>query len=307
MKENGSDRVNALVDEVEAGKLTVSEFLRAARSMGAGDGIGPHIRPANGSSGALRAGTFRRTKMAVRIQAVGENGAGGNRIEGFVKPGATRFSHRFKEGEWDQRVVAGTGRMNVGGNERAVRGGDRVHIPRGRPFQFLNAGRQPWRFEATHPVWMPETFEYEYRGRVIPGGEMWFELKTTPEEEASRPLYNVLSAADGMGTYVVVLLEPGTATIPQFNTDGDNILTTISGTGGVAWGGAEAFELTRGNTARLVASQTFALRNESAAPILVEIRPDSPRMWQPDTSFWEVAPGTVVPGSHVWFEFVLPD
>src|SRR2546422_6477649 len=53
------------------------------------------------------------------------------------------------------------------------------------------------------------------------------------------------------------------------------------------------------------ANEQFQLINPGNASFLVEVRPDTPRIWDPTTSFWGISPGQFVPGSEVWFEFVL--
>jgi mannose-6-phosphate isomerase-like protein (cupin superfamily) len=298
---NDAEKVNELIDKMEAGELSRRDFLRGVAALGLTvSAIGPLVQ-ASGREVTAQAKGQTRTGLLVRIQAVrGE----GNLIEGVVKPGALEFSHEFTEGEWDQEITEGTAEVDVKNVKKSLKKSEKVKIKAKEKFKFSNKGKQRWRFQAKHPMWLPDRFSYEYQGKRISGSEMWFELKTSPDEVAKRPVYSVMTA-NKQDTFVVVSLDPGSETIPCYYTDGDNIITVVSGSGALLVNGTPR-PLSRGGSATVKVSERFQVKNTSSAPMMVEVRPDKPRMWNPDASLWEVAAGNFVKGDQVWFEYVLP-
>jgi mannose-6-phosphate isomerase-like protein (cupin superfamily) len=153
-------------------------------------------------------------------------------------------------------------------------------------------------------MWLPDRFFYKFNDVRVPGTEMWFELKTSPDDNTVRPMYNV-RASGKEGTFVIVFVEPESQSISCFYTDGPNIVTIISGSGTLVVNG-QPQELERGSSVTVEVNSQFQLRNHSDEPFIAEIRPDTPRMWNPTTSFWEISAERFVMGDEVWFEFVLP-
>ena len=297
--------INQLVDQLEGGKLTVRAFLRKVQETGPlPSGIGPSVHKA-----PTIPPLFVRTRVVVRISAM--EGAAGTLIEGTVKAGGPEFGQVITNGAWRLEMTEGVGDMQVQRTKKRLRKGERIEVPRNRSFRFLTAKRS-WRFRAQHPTWQPNTFFYRYQGRRIPGSEMWFEIKTSPDDDTQRPLYNVLPA-DQKGTFVVVTIEPGTRTIRQYYTDGANIVTAISGNGilSISSGSrngrrARRVLLDRGTSVKIDRLQRFEVINEGTAPLFVEVRPDKPRMWDPARSFWQVSSRRFVSGNDIYFEHVIP-
>lgn len=308
--------INRLLDKVERGQIGVRDFIRGASAAAAGSpGLGPFVaarsasgvRPLGTRAAAATARTappVQRTGVIVRITEV--SGDRGNLIEGVVKPGAIAFWQSFSSGEWTQTITAGTALINVNGTERTVDKGKEIRFRAGDRFMFLNPGGKPWRFSARHPMWQPDLFTYEYNGDQMSGSEMWFELKSSRDDEQRRPVYNVLSL-DGRGTFVVTLVEQDATPIRQRNTDGPNVVTVLAGAAGLRLGTRGGLESVARGGSRLVAiNQAFAVFNPGAPVTLAEIRPDPPRFWNPDASMFELSARRFAKGNKVWFEFILP-
>ncbi len=63
--------------------------------------------------------------------------------EATVPPGTETFEHLHRTSEEIYFFTAGTGRMRLGTEERAVRDGDCVVIPPGTPHKLWNDGTEP--------------------------------------------------------------------------------------------------------------------------------------------------------------------
>ena len=145
-----ADKVNELIDRMEAGELTRREFLRGVAALGLSiSAIGPLVWASSASQVRAQPRGLNRTGLVVRIQAV--QGAG-NLIEGVVKPGAVEFTHSFTDGEWDQEIVDGTAEVAVGREQKNLKKNERIKIREKEKYKFDNKGRQRWRFQAKHPT-----------------------------------------------------------------------------------------------------------------------------------------------------------
>jgi mannose-6-phosphate isomerase-like protein (cupin superfamily) len=246
---------------------------------------------------------LNRTGVIIRIQAVA--GTQGNTIEGTVKPHALEFSQTFTEGEWNHEVVDGTAEISQVNTENTLKKGERLKIHANQKFAFKNKSTQPWRFKAHHPMWQPYTFFYEFRGQRIPGSDMWFELKGSPDEDVKRPMYNIQPSDDQRGTFALAVVDPGSETLTQYNTDGANAVTILSGSGTLTLDGEKA-RVNRGDSVLIEAGERFQLTNDAKQPLVFEIRPDAPRIWNPDAAFYEISPGQFAIGDQVWFEMIIP-
>jgi mannose-6-phosphate isomerase-like protein (cupin superfamily) len=296
--------LNSLIDRLETGKLTMLSFLRNV------DQIGLKAKPLGrlvalpagpGAAGGVETDGMRRTGTVVRVRAVGTEG---NVIEGQVRPGALALTQVFSSGTWHQSIIRGKAMLTIDNAQKTVRPGETINISSGTAFKFRNPGDEPWHFTATHPTWRPDLFEYQFGNTKVTGNEMWFELKVGPDDSKQRPVYNV--RADGnRGTFVVVLVGSRMQTLPASYTDGDNVITVLSGSCSVSVNGV-ASEIARGASVVVRSGQTFSVSNQKRKSALVEIRPDSPRMWNPHESSYEIAPGDFATGDNVWFEYVLP-
>jgi mannose-6-phosphate isomerase-like protein (cupin superfamily) len=289
---------------LEIGKLSIREFLREVNSLKLPTAsIGEQVEPkkTKGAEGGPKA-TLRRTGNVVRILAI--EGDAGNTIEGTVKPGALTLTQMFTTGKWDQEIVKGKAVIKIDNSQQTLAAGAKIKIKPKQKFKFENKGDKAWQFTARHSTWMPDKFFYQFGNLQVPGTEMWFELKTSSDDDTKRPMYNV-RAADETGTFVVTLVEPGTETLTAFYKDGDNIITGLSGEGTVVLDG-KSQGLARGASVTVKKNQRFKLRTTSNASLLAEIRPTKPRMWNPMTSFYETSKGNFVTGDLVWFEYILP-
>lgn len=63
--------------------------------------------------------------------------------EAVVPPGGATLRHRHHESEELYFILAGTGRMTLGGDEFAIAPGDTVLIPPGTPHGLFNTGTEP--------------------------------------------------------------------------------------------------------------------------------------------------------------------
>lgn len=65
--------------------------------------------------------------------------------EETLPPGSTVPRHYHEVIEEIYFIVSGTGRMKLGDEERTVRAGDAIYIPRLTPHELTNSGSQPMR------------------------------------------------------------------------------------------------------------------------------------------------------------------
>lgn len=75
-----------------------------------------------------------RTTSAIELCSLAEE---------VLPPGAAVARHHHHKTEEVYYILSGTGRMTVGGEERAVAAGDAIFIPRGATHTLANTGAQP--------------------------------------------------------------------------------------------------------------------------------------------------------------------
>lgn len=309
--ERARRRLNRLVDRMETGAMSRRTFLRAATALGVlSSGIGSFVDPRDAQAlgdASVTQDDLRRSGLLIRVRQVSIEH--GNAIEGVLRPNAVRFWQRVYAGDLHHRTVSGRGIIDVEGQIHRVGEGDRLTIPMGQRFAYRPDSDQPWRFEATHPFWQPAEFTYGYEGAELGGDEVWFEIKRSVSDPTRRPALRLIPATERFN-YTVVAIDPGAETLGIRSPRGRMIITPITGDVALRHGpdrkSAVTQALSRGSLARVPPGAQFTIRNGGSTPALVEMRPDPPRMWDPETLYWEAGKGKEVRGDEIWFELVLP-
>ncbi len=303
--------VRTLVDQLERGEMTRLHFIRSAAALGAfAVGLSAFVEPTAAEAPRpepkVPANDLLRSGFLVRVSQVDPKA--GNSIEGIVLPEALPFWHRLSSGTWRHRTVSGRGFIEVDGVRHEVPAGKALTIPANARFTYINPGVEPWVFAANLPFWEPPSFSYGYGDLTYAGDEIWFEIKRAPMERKTRPVYRVIPAARRMN-YAVIALGPGESTLGVESPVGNMVLAPITGSVDVALARGQdrqAAKLARGEAHTAAPGEVFTLHNPTATPSLVEMRPDPPRLWHPETTLWELEPGERSTGDLVWFELVIP-
>jgi hypothetical protein len=300
-------KVNQLIDKLESGKLSMREFVRQVTRLGIPkSGVGALVEAPEAQSTLTK--DLLRTGVLVKIDE--DKAAEKTVVHGTMRPGAVEFSQLVRSAPWTLESKAQTMevvRTRTGARETVPKD-TLVEVKKGQPIQFSNPGKRSLEFVMHQPIWEPKDYAYQYDGRRIAGEEMWFELKTSTGDKKQRPMYNVISAG-GKGNYVLVTVEPKSATLRCFYTDGDYVVTGVTGVGAVeieAKGKTRTVNLSRGANAKIAKKETFSVVNQGADTLVVEIRSLSARYWAPESSYFDVGKTKFVSGSEIYFEFVIP-
>jgi mannose-6-phosphate isomerase-like protein (cupin superfamily) len=304
MADDTQSKINKLLDQLEAGKITVADFARRASKMGIGtEGLGTHVATTEAEAPIARG--LVRTGVLVKVE---EQDDQSTRVEGTVKPGAVEFDQIITK-EWQVESTDRPLAVDVAGRGAVTPVGVAVEVKARQPLRFKNPGKRTIKFVARQPVWDPKDYSYRYRDRRIAGAEMWFELKTSDVDRVPRPMYNVVSAG-GQGNFVVITVEPNTETVRSYYTDDRYVITGLVGTGAVevtrGRSRPKSTTIQRGTTVTLQPNDVFRLINTTRSDFMVEVRSVSARYWTPDSTYFETKKGKFVPGNQIYFEFVIP-
>jgi hypothetical protein len=300
-----SPKVNGLVDKLEDGKLSMRSFVRQVTRLGIPkSGVGALIQKPQPER--TLTSNLVRTGVVVRIEEM--KGAKKAIVHGAVKPGAVEFAQVVKSASWTLESSSPSMEVAVAGGRETVERDTVIEVKKGQPIRLTNPGKRTVQFVAQQPVWEPKDYSYQYQGQRIAGEEMWFELKTSVADKRPRPMYNVMSAGR-KGNFVLVTVEGKSETLRCYYTDGDYIVTGVTGIGKVevesSNGKMRTENIARGENVKVKKNEVFSIINERADTLVAEIRSVSARYWAPESSYFDVG-GKFASGSEVYFEFVIP-
>lgn len=314
-------RVNHLIDELEAGKIGRSEFLGRLSGAGLlGHGIGALVGKRPGGAGpAAPQKDLLRTGLVLKIS---KRSGDDNKVFGHVRAGAIDLTESFTQGHREFTVMRGAGQVDVAGKAVALKAQGKFRVDHHQVMSYHNKG-QAWEFEADcHPTWDPQTVTYSHGGKDVAGGQMWFELKGAPDDTAPHAYYQVLrwtptrhDAGGGVsgapyaryqGSLGNIALDgAGTETLTEYNDVDTRVFTAIAGSGSFFVDGKQQpFE--RGDSITINPKVKTKIVNKGPGSLLVEMRPTQPGFWHPDHAYWEVSGGQFATADQVWFELVMP-
>src|SRR6266542_2282724 len=145
-------RVNDLVNQLEAGKLSRSAFLRSLGEQGLlGHGIGGLVAKRPGAAAPAGQKDLVRTGVLLKIS---RRRGSDNRIQGKVKTNALDLEESFVDGFRELNVLGGSGKVQIGGKAVPLAPKAHIRVDHHQLINYKHGGPQPWEFEAVcHPTW----------------------------------------------------------------------------------------------------------------------------------------------------------
>ncbi|MCU0286967.1 MAG: hypothetical protein MUF15_11280, partial [Acidobacteria bacterium] len=95
-----------------------------------------------------------------------------------IEPGLKSICEYYRYSTHYFKVTQGAGIMTIDGKKHILKMADEINIPPGSKFQFQNPFPDRWEMTLfLKPGWIPEESFYEREGKLIPGTDVWFEIK----------------------------------------------------------------------------------------------------------------------------------
>jgi mannose-6-phosphate isomerase-like protein (cupin superfamily) len=224
-------------------------------------------------------------------------------VANWLRFPGTRAEHRAR-GEGGVVEVAGGPPGTFGPSKRSKMPVARAAVvSNGEWHRLANTGSHPLTVHVTlKPSWNPKRAEFRLGDRQFRGDEVWFEVKTHIADRTARAMYQLhdLSAKQGN---VSVRLAPGIESIETFHKGATVVITGVEGSGVVRIDGKPQ-DLKAAGKVTVRPGQRYQLQNPTRQPFQVN-QVHEPQ-WEPADTFY-VHDKLVIPGSQVWFEFVVPD
>lgn len=241
------------------------------------------------------------TGIIMRIEEIVNNDY--SLVTAVVRPGAIEYIQHHKKTKITYDITTGTAELEIEERRKKIKKKNKETLESGLKHRLINRGREPWRFRGKfEPPWDPDDVTYEYKGKEIPGDQLWFEIKASAGDITLGVKYLIGKYKPKASNYVV-LLEPGVQGLIEYHEEGTHTITGISGKGIISMNGVRR-ELGVNDSLVIEPMQRFQFINPNKE--VWEMQGTAEPPWDPSETFYILPNEIIVPGNDIWFEIVLP-